>query len=195
MKSEIQTLQANNTWTEVDLLVGKKVISSKWVYKIKPKVDDCLERYKARLVIRGNTQRERLIILKHSLLLWRWRTTIHTIIVLAAHKHWNIFQLAINNDFLHDDLYEELYMKMQEGMSNPQNTVCKSQNSLYGLKKASRKWFAKLITFVHQQGSTQYKNDYFLLLKFFRSQITIVASYVDDILVTGSNIDDINTLK
>ena len=41
----------------------------------------------------------------------------------------------------------------------------------------------------------QSKNDYSLFLKHSGSHMTVVAVYVDDILVTGSNIDDITTLK
>ena len=58
MQAEIDALILNKTWTEVDLPHGKKAISSKWVFKIKLKADGSLERYKARLVVRGNTQKE-----------------------------------------------------------------------------------------------------------------------------------------
>ena len=42
----------------MDLPPGKRAISSKWVFETKPKADGSLERYKATLVIRGNTQKE-----------------------------------------------------------------------------------------------------------------------------------------
>ena len=57
MKKEIDALQSNHTWDFVDLPLGKKAISSKWVYKVKLHSDGTLERLKARLVIRGFTQR------------------------------------------------------------------------------------------------------------------------------------------
>jgi len=49
--------------------------------------------------------------------------------------------------------------------------------------------------FLKQQGYLQSKNDYSLFLKSTSTHLTIVAVYVDDILVTGSNIDDIIILK
>jgi len=52
---ELDALKANNTWSEVALPPEKKAISSKWVYKVKLKADGSLERYKACLVIKGNT--------------------------------------------------------------------------------------------------------------------------------------------
>jgi len=194
MESELQALQANNIWTEVDLPYGKKAISGKWVYKVKLKADGSLERYKARLVIRGNTQREGIDYTETFSLVMKM-TTIRIILTLAAYRQWQIFQMDVNNAFLHGDLYEDVYMKMPEGIPNPHNKVCKLQKSLYGLKQASRQWFAKLNEFLKQQGYLQSKNDYSLFLKSSDTHLTIVAVYVDDILVTGSNIDDIIILK
>ena len=67
--------------------------------------------------------------------------------------------------------------------------------SLYGLKQASRQWFAKLATFLHQHGHIQSHSDSSLFLKQSASHLTIVAVYVDDILITGSHLDDIVALK
>ena len=58
MSKEIQALKDNGTWTIENLLPRKKVIGSKWVYKIKYNSYGSVERYKARLVILGNSQVE-----------------------------------------------------------------------------------------------------------------------------------------
>ena len=58
MKSGLQALENNNTWTVVSLPPGKRAIGCKWVCRIKYNADGTVERYKARLVILGNKQVE-----------------------------------------------------------------------------------------------------------------------------------------
>ncbi|RVX09400.1 Retrovirus-related Pol polyprotein from transposon TNT 1-94 [Vitis vinifera] len=58
MRSELQALQANGTWSLTPLPAGKTPIGYRWVYKIKHRSDGSIERYKARLVAKGFTQLE-----------------------------------------------------------------------------------------------------------------------------------------
>jgi len=57
MEKEITALLDNNTWTVVSLPRGKKPIDCRWVYKVKYKADGSVERLKARLVVKGYTQK------------------------------------------------------------------------------------------------------------------------------------------
>lgn len=57
MDDEYKSLCENHTWDLVTLPQGRKVIDNKWVYKIKHKPSGQIERFKARLVIRGFTQK------------------------------------------------------------------------------------------------------------------------------------------
>ena len=58
MAEEIRALEKNGTWVLQDLPPGKKPISCKWVYRVKYNSDDSIQRFKARLVIRGDHQVE-----------------------------------------------------------------------------------------------------------------------------------------
>ena len=55
MCDEIVALRENRTWSLVPFYPSMNVIGSRWVYRIKRRVDGSIERYKARLVARGFT--------------------------------------------------------------------------------------------------------------------------------------------
>ena len=57
MRSKLQALQDNDTWTLTSLPAGKTSIGCRWV-KIKHHSDGSIERYKARLVAKGFKQLE-----------------------------------------------------------------------------------------------------------------------------------------
>ena len=52
MKDEMDSLLGNQIWELTELLVGKKALHNKWVYKIKNEHDGS-KRYKVRLVVKG----------------------------------------------------------------------------------------------------------------------------------------------
>ncbi|GJU22049.1 ribonuclease H-like domain-containing protein [Tanacetum coccineum] len=60
MNNEIEALSRNNTWFICDMLVGRKPIGCKWIFKIKYKSSGEIDRYKARLVAKGFSQRDGL---------------------------------------------------------------------------------------------------------------------------------------
>lgn len=57
LQKEFQALETNQTWDLVPLPKGKRPISCEWIYKIKYEADGSVERHKARLVVRGYTQK------------------------------------------------------------------------------------------------------------------------------------------
>ena len=65
--------------------------------------------------------------------------TVRVLLVVSATSSWPIFQLYVNNVFLHVYLDEEIYMVPSEGLPNiPFGHVCHLLYSLYGLKWASQ---------------------------------------------------------
>lgn len=144
MEKEIQALNANETWDLVPLPKGKKAIGSKWVYKVKLNSDGSLERCKARLVAKGYSKKYG-IDYKETFSPIVKMGTIRMLLALAASKKWDIFQLDVDNAFLHGTLSEEVYKRVPAGVPNPHNLVCRLRKSLYGLKQASREWNATLL--------------------------------------------------
>ncbi|GKE03885.1 ribonuclease H-like domain-containing protein, partial [Tanacetum coccineum] len=58
MNKEMDVLYGNDTWDITELPSDRKAIGSKWVYKIKYKLNGETERYKATLVAKGFNQKE-----------------------------------------------------------------------------------------------------------------------------------------
>lgn len=194
MQKELKALSDNNTWDLVDLPPDKKAIGFKWVFKVKLKADGSLERCKARLVAKGFNQKFGVDYAETFSPVVKM-TTLRCLLALAASRNWKLFQLDVNNAFLHGDLKEEVYMQVPQGVPHLPNQVCRLKKSLYGLKQASREWFSKLLQELVFQGYEQSKNDYSLFIKHNGSLMTIVAVYVDDIIVTGDDLQETESLK
>uniref|UniRef100_A0A803MEL1 Uncharacterized protein n=1 Tax=Chenopodium quinoa TaxID=63459 RepID=A0A803MEL1_CHEQI len=72
---------------------------------------------------------------------------------------------------------------------------CKLIKSLYGLKQAPRQWFSKLSSTLISFGYKRSRADYSLFVKDNNSSITAVLVYVDDLIITGNDVKEIQTLK
>ena len=54
---EYDSIMKNQVWEAVPRPEGKKVVGSKWIYKVKHAADGSVEKYKAHFVAKGFTQK------------------------------------------------------------------------------------------------------------------------------------------
>lgn len=92
----------------------------------------------------------------------------------------------VKNAFLHGDLQEEIYMEIPPGCGTPQTKrkVCRLRKSLYRLKQSLRVWFDRFRRAMCGMGYRQCNGDYTLFYRHSEGHTTILAVYVDDIIIT-----------
>ena len=101
------------------------------------KADGFIDKYKAKLVIKGYEQKEGLDYFDTYSSVTRI-SSIRMLIAIAAIHNLEIHQMDVKTAFLNGDLDEEIYMEQPEGFVVPgqEKKVCRLVKSLYGLKKA-----------------------------------------------------------
>ncbi|KAK2378762.1 putative mitochondrial protein [Trifolium repens] len=195
MKDEMKSLISNQTWELVELPMGKKALHNKWVYRVKEDHDGS-KRYKVRLVVKGFQQKEGVDYTEIFAPVVKLNT-IRSVLSIVASEELFLEQLDVKTAFLHGDLDEEIYMHQPEGFleKGKENKVCRLKKSLYGLKQAPRQWYKKFESFMHKEGFQKCNVDHCCFFKRYNSSYIILLLYVDDMLVAGSDMDEIRNLK
>lgn len=194
---EVQALIKNGTWEITSLPSGKKPVGCKWIFSMKYNADGSVNRYKARLVAKGFTQSYG-VDYEETFAPVAKLNSVRVILSLAANLDWPLHQLDIKNAFLNGDLEEEVYMQIPPGLesSSTANMVCRLRKSLYGLKQSPRAWFDRLTRVVKKDGFNQCQSDHTMFVKHsMEGKVALFIVYVDDIVITGNDYDQIDHLK
>lgn len=184
MQEEYEAQMRNGTWTLTDLPAGRKAIRSKWVYKTKLDAEGRPARHKARLVIKGYSQRKGVDyeetyspVVRHS--------SLRYLFAIAARLNLDIDQMDAVTAFLQGELSEEIYMEQPAYFQDTQNRtkVCRLNKALYGLKQSSRVWNHKLDSALKKFGLISTDYDPYVYYKIVNNKVLFVAIYVDDVLI------------
>jgi hypothetical protein len=114
MIKEYQSIVKNDVW---DVVVPrpkeKTVVSSKWIYKTKHSTDGSVEKYKARFVGHGFSQKEGIDYETFASVA-RY-TSIRSILVIAAVMKWKVHRMDVKTTFLNGVIEEEVYVEQPQG--------------------------------------------------------------------------------
>ena len=139
INDEVESILQNHMWELVDLPLGSKTLGYKWIFKKKMKADGSIDKYKARLVIKGCKKKEGLDYFDTYSPVTRI-SSVRMLIAIVAIHNLEIHQMDVKTAFLNGDLDEEIYMEQPEGFIVPgqEKKVCRLVKSLYGLKQAPK---------------------------------------------------------
>ena len=160
MEIEMKSLKENDVWELMELPKGKKTVGSKWVYKVKTGADGSVERYKARLVAQGFTQKYGTDYDETFCPVVRMES-LRALIALSVQFDLQLHQVDVTTAFLNGELEEEVYMQQPKGFihKGEEHLVCKLKKSLYGLKQSPRCWNTALDKQLKEMGFVQSTSD------------------------------------
>ena len=196
IKSEIESIMSNHTWELVDMPKGNKAIGCKWIFKKKLKIDGSVERYNARLVVKGFTQKQGIDFFDTYSPVTKI-STIRALFSLDSSYKLLVYQVDVKTVFLNGDLNEEIYMEQPPRCVVPgqKNKVCRLKKSLYGLKQAPKQWYEKFHKTILSFGFKVNGSDACVYSKMFGKDCVIICLYVDGMLIFGTHLNVINTTK
>ena len=147
--------------------------------------DGSIEKYKARFVARGFTQKEGIDYDETFPPIARY-TTIKTIVSLAVVFGWKLHQMDVKTTFLNGKIKEKVYIEQLEGfvIHGEKSHACKLKKALYGLKQAWRVWYARIDGYLHSLGFSKSIVDSNLYFKVVHNHHLILVMYVDDLFLT-----------
>jgi len=190
MTEELASLDRQGTWDLVPLPTHMIPITSKWVFKVKTKLDGSIERYKAHLAARGFQQTQGLDY-DETFAPAAHMTTVRMLLAVVASSS-PISQMDVKNAFLHGDLTEEVYMQPPPGVVAPLGYVCRLRCALYGLKHPPHAWHECFVSVIQTAGFSPSDHDLALFVHLSPHGRTLLLLYVDDMLITSDNEDHIS---
>ncbi|RDX93350.1 hypothetical protein CR513_24401, partial [Mucuna pruriens] len=164
-----KAMDGNDTWELMELSDGAKKVGVKWVYKTKFKEHGEVDKYKTRLMVKGNAQEYGVNYTKVFVPV-ACMETIRLVVALTAQKGWTIYQLDVKSAFLHGELNETVYVDQPCGYVQKGD-----EHKVYKLKKPH-----KSILF---EGSMTTS----ILCEEKEDKVLIVSLYVNDPIFTGND--------
>ena len=181
MVLSVSTRWEKSNWMQVD-------------FKVKENSIGTIKKYKARLIAKGFHQVASFDFNETFGLVVKL-TTIRVVLTIALASNWVVKHLDINNAFLNGDLQKEVFIEQPPRFVDPKlpHLVCKVHKSLYGLNQASRAWLEKLLNALFAFGFIIARSDQLLFIWFTNTHTIFILVYVEDILVTGCNSEEVQT--
>ena len=89
MTEEYQSIIKNDVWAVVPRHERNSVVASKWIFKIKHAADGSIEKYKAKFIARGFSQKEGIDYEETFAPVAKY-TSIKAVLAIATLKGWKV---------------------------------------------------------------------------------------------------------
>jgi len=193
--AEMDSFKVNKVMEPCWVPKGRKALRTKWVYTAKYDTNGLLKKYKARLVARGYEQIFGVDFDETFSPVTRL-TSLRLLFALSAQLGLVTHQMDVKTAFLNADLDEETYIEVPDGVTP--DVPCdgfRLRKALYGLKQSPRMWNININSFLLSLGFTALPNEPCLYFRRTGDKIAMIALYVDDMVIAGSDLELVQDIK
>ncbi|CAI7809928.1 unnamed protein product [Closterium sp. NIES-54] len=190
MAAEVAALKSCGTWKLVprSSAKGRKILSGKWVFRIKKLADGSIDKYRAIWVVHDFEQTH-MVDFDLTYASVGSHTSVRILICIAAIKQRPLRQIDVGSAFLYAPVDSIIFAEQLHAFEDADNDVCLLQRSLYGIKQAPRLWHQYMHTILTELGFTQLSHDLGMYRKESRGKFILLVAYVDDLLYTGNDME------
>jgi hypothetical protein len=105
--------------------------------------------------------------------------------------------MDVKSAFLNGDLQEEVYVEQPSDfiVTSKEHKVLKLKKALYGLHQAPRAWNMKLYDTLLSLGFRRTPSKHAIYVRWNGNVQLVVGVYVDDLIITGSDHNNIRSFK
>lgn len=186
IEKELKELQSNGTWEVVKCPAGANVVSSKWVFRIKFNSRGELERFRARLVARGFTQRFGVDFEEAYSPVLKI-TSLRFLAALAAQWKRRLRQGDVPNAYVKAKLDRPIPIRPPKGTPCTRDTAWLLLKGLYGLKQSGLLWNKEINAFLLSLQFRRSKLDPCLYSRRRNGKLTVLGLYVDDVIIVSED--------
>ena len=179
-RSHLDSHKQMKSWIELPTApvkkAGHQILDCMWVYTYKLDKHHRLIKCKARLVVRGDQQRN--ITAQDTYAATLAGRSFRMLMAIAAKYDLELKQYDVTNAFVHAVIDREIYMRMPRGYQKP-GTLLKVQKALYGLRVSPLLWQKEFTATLAKIGFKQIPQEPCCMIK----NGVIIFFYVDDIII------------
>jgi hypothetical protein len=177
LEKEIRALEEKDVWVEEPISEAKgDIVPTHWVMKLKLKPDGSFDKFKARLVVRGDMMKGYDFETFAPVAGW---STIRMMLSLSLMWAWFTCTCDYSNAFIHAVLDSPVWIRLPRGYRSTMSgqTCLRLKKSLYGTVFAPRLWAECLFKALLEYGLKQSVHD----PCFFCKPGMMACCYVDDL--------------
>ncbi|KAF7565076.1 hypothetical protein PtrM4_045100 [Pyrenophora tritici-repentis] len=181
--THLHSHKETRSWSEVPAKTARKtdqqVLDSMWVYTYKFDKHHRFQKCKARLVVRGDQQRN--VTAQETYAATLAGRSFRMLVSIAARFDLELKQYDVSNAFVNADIDRTVYMRMPPGYRK-QGTILQLNKALYGLRISPLLWQRHFTAFLLEIGFSPVPHEPCCMIR----DGVFIFFYVDDIILASS---------